>query len=257
MEPLTPSTTSVDVEKVWKGDETEKVTVDLLADGEKVADVELSDKNNWKHTFTELPVVHDIKDEKAIEYTVEEVAVDGYETAITGDAKDGFTITNTQVGKTEVSGIKTWKDDGADDRPESITVKLFANDEEKPSREVAVTAENNWKYSFTDLPKYDENGKEITYTVKEEPVDGYQSIVDGYDITNVKRPTTPTNSGQPENSNDSDDQGELSSSSENEKVESVNKLPQTGEEWLRYIMFFGVALMSVGGILIFSKRKKA
>ncbi|RFA32864.1 hypothetical protein CAI16_16645, partial [Virgibacillus dokdonensis] len=56
-------TTSVDVEKMWKGDETEKVTVNLLADGEKVADVELSDKNNWKHTFTELPVVHDIKDE--------------------------------------------------------------------------------------------------------------------------------------------------------------------------------------------------
>ena len=38
-------------------------------------------------------------------------------------------------------------------------------------------------YSFTDLPKYDLNdGHVYDYTVSEEPVEGYTSQVNGYDI---------------------------------------------------------------------------
>src|SRR5699024_10468753 len=50
-----------------------------------------------------------------------------------------------------------------------------------------VTAEDNWSYSFTDLPKY-EDGVEIIYTVTENTVEGYTPEIDGYDITNYYTP---------------------------------------------------------------------
>ena len=63
-----------------------------MADGEEVDSVKLSEKNDWEATFTDLPVY---ADGEAITYTVEEVEVEGYEAEITGDAENGFTITNT------------------------------------------------------------------------------------------------------------------------------------------------------------------
>ncbi len=38
----------------------------------------------------------------AITYTVKEVAIEGYESKIEGNAKDGFVITNKNLAKTEV-----------------------------------------------------------------------------------------------------------------------------------------------------------
>ncbi|MBJ8009987.1 Cna B-type domain-containing protein, partial [Bacillus cereus] len=49
-----------------------------------------------------------------------------------------------------------------------------------------VSAASEWKYAFTDLAAYDENGVAYKYEVKEQPVDGYQSKVKGNDITNTK-----------------------------------------------------------------------
>ncbi|WP_155727906.1 Cna B-type domain-containing protein, partial [Bacillus mycoides] len=45
---------------------------------------------------------------------------------------------------------------------------------------------SEWKYAFTDLAAYDAEGKAYKYEVKEQAVDGYQSEVKGYDITNTK-----------------------------------------------------------------------
>src|SRR5699024_8721122 len=74
-----PGKTKVDVEKVWKGKKQDKVTIKLLANGKEVDSIELSKENDWKHTFKDLPVVEDIEDEEVIEYTVEEVGIEGYE----------------------------------------------------------------------------------------------------------------------------------------------------------------------------------
>ncbi|WP_206776773.1 Cna B-type domain-containing protein, partial [Bacillus cereus group sp. N18] len=49
-----------------------------------------------------------------------------------------------------------------------------------------VTAATNWKYTFEKLQAYDANGVAYKYEVKEQPVAGYQSDVNGYDITNTK-----------------------------------------------------------------------
>ncbi len=37
-----------------------------------------------------------------ITYTVKEVAIEGYESKVEGNAKDGFVITNKNIAKTEV-----------------------------------------------------------------------------------------------------------------------------------------------------------
>ena len=50
-----------------------------------------------------------------------------------------------------------------------------------------MTADDNWAYSWTDLPKYSNDGmSEYTYAVDEEPVAGYNKTVEGFNITNTK-----------------------------------------------------------------------
>ena len=107
---------------------------------------------------------------------------------MTGDEKTGYTVTNIHAPETtQIEGTKTWSDGGNQDgtRPSSITVNLLANGEKKASQE--VTADNGWKYTFTNLPKY-AAGSKIVYTVNEEKVEGYTATVSGYDITNTYKP---------------------------------------------------------------------
>ncbi|MGO3264929.1 MAG: collagen-binding domain-containing protein, partial [Lactococcus lactis] len=122
-------TTEISVEKKWIGTEGENITVNLLANGEKIKDVVLSSANNWKHTFTDLPTVNDVTDEEAINYTVEEVEIEGYESSIAGSAALGFVITNTEdtpltpiePAKTSVDVEKKW----IGTEGENITVNLL------------------------------------------------------------------------------------------------------------------------------------
>lgn len=95
--------TKIDVEKVWKDwDDCDNVrpaeiVVSLKADGVVIQKVTLSERNGWKYSFEDLPVF-----DKAhrIIYTVFEETIeltnlkDLYDVVITGDAKEGFTITN-------------------------------------------------------------------------------------------------------------------------------------------------------------------
>ncbi|WP_460228485.1 Cna B-type domain-containing protein, partial [Bacillus cereus] len=69
-------------------------------------------------------------------------------------------------------------------RPEMIKVDLLQNGKVIDTKEVSEATE--WKYAFTDLVAYDAEGKAYKYEVKEQPVDGYQTEVNGYDITNTK-----------------------------------------------------------------------
>src|SRR5699024_8802434 len=151
----------------------------------KVADVEVNEDTDWEYAFTDLDKYDESGEE--ITYTIEEVEVEGYDTNIEA-TEDGFDITNLRVGETEVTGTKTWLDDDSEDRPESITVYLLANDEEVA--DVDVTAESEWEYAFTELPKYDDQGVEISYEVEEEDVAGYEKSIDGNDITNLRVGTT-------------------------------------------------------------------
>lgn len=116
---------------------------------------------------------------------------------VSADSFDSKGTTATITDKkavTTVSGTKTWKDNDDQDgkRPDSIKVNLLANGKVVQSK--TVTASDNWKYSFTNLPEF-ENGKKISYTVTEDQVKDYSTTVDGYNVTNNHTPATVKVSG--------------------------------------------------------------
>ena len=189
----TPAQTSVTVTKSWKdnddqdGIRPEDITVKLLANGaETDKTLVLNEGNNWTGSFTEL-------DKYAggveIAYSVAEVTVSGYTTAIAGDQATGYTITNTHTPEVvTVSGSKTWVDNNNQDgkRPESITINLLADGE--VINTIEVTEKTEWTWSFENLPKYKDHGTAIVYTVTEGAVDEYTTEINGYDVTNTHAP---------------------------------------------------------------------
>ena len=226
----TPGKTSATVTKIWNdaenqdGKRPESITVSLLADGKETGKtVTLSVENNWKQTISDLP---EKADGKAIEYTwTEETLPEGYE--LTDNSKNGTvtTLTNTYAPETtSISGTKTWDDADNQDgkRPESIIVNLLANGEIAASQTVKADEAGNWTYTFKDLPKY-ANGKEITYTVTEEAVEGYETSVDGFNITNTYTTETTEVKGS-KTWNDADNQ-------DGKRPESITvRLLANGEE---------------------------
>lgn len=95
----------------------------------------------------------------------------------------------------DITITKQWQD--ADDqdglRPTQVTVNILA-DGEVIDRPVTVTAAEGWTKTVTDLPKY-QDGREIVYTIKEPPVPGYESKVEGYSIINIHTPEVTTVTG--------------------------------------------------------------
>ena len=91
-------TVNIDVSKIWKdggnyaGLRPDEITVELWANGAKTAKtLTLKASENWRGAFTGLEMEQNGRE---IAYTVQEVAVNGYQAAYAGDASRGFTITN-------------------------------------------------------------------------------------------------------------------------------------------------------------------
>lgn len=84
---------------------------------------------------------------------------------------------------------KVWDDMGNRDgnRPNMVIVNLLA-DGGKVAQAV-LNAGNGWSYTFTDLPSH-AGGREIVYTVTEDPVPLYTTSIDGFVITNHYTPAT-------------------------------------------------------------------
>ncbi|PFV02793.1 cell wall anchor protein, partial [Bacillus cereus] len=173
--------TKVEGTKTWKDDNAKDrpstIKVDLLQNGKVIDTKEVSKATNWKYTFEKLQAYD--ANGAAYKYEVKEQAVPGYESEV-----KGYDITNTKVGETKVEGTKTWKDDNATDRPEMIKVDLLQNGTVIATQEVSKATD--WKYEFKDLAAYDANGVAYKYEVKEQAVSGYESEVNGTNITNTK-----------------------------------------------------------------------
>src|SRR5699024_5362692 len=175
----------IEITKTWLDDNSKErpkeIKVDLFrsivgGDKEKVDSYTLTAKDDWKLTVKDLPSFD--KDGKAYAYEIFEEEIDGYETTI-----NGFDITNLRIGSKDVSGMKTWKGDKKSDRPDAITVERLQAGEVLARKE--VTKQDDWKFVFKDLPKYDDEGKVITYTVDEQPIVGYDTSIKGFNITNT------------------------------------------------------------------------
>ena len=172
---------SVPVTKVWVGPQASSAKVTLLADGVEKDSVTLNAANGWAHTFTNLDKYNNGTE---IVYTVTEDPIANYDSVVTGNAANGFTVTNTNTEKTAVDVTKTWVGTPA----ASVTIKLFADGIEKET--VTLTAADNWTHTFANLDKYAADGHEIVYTVDETPVTDYTKAIsgdaaNGFTITNT------------------------------------------------------------------------
>ena len=181
---------SIPVKKVWENPKIphpEEVTINLKNGGAVIDSITLSEGNDWEGAFSNLPR-RDASGAE-IEYTVAEDAVEGYSSAITGDAQGGFTVTNTSTATVNVPVEKKWVGPAAD----KATVRLLAGGQDA-GKSVELTEANGWKASFEGLPKYDASGAEIAYTVEEGAVEGYDSAVtgdaqSGFTVTNTSTAT--------------------------------------------------------------------
>lgn len=117
------------------------------------------------------------------------------------DEKALITFTNSKPApKADAVDIKVekyWNDEGNfAKRPSEITVRLYQSTSDKEEGDMIATAKldesGEWKTTFKDMDRYPVNSTTpYIYTVKEDPVAGYESVVtkdettDKYTITNT------------------------------------------------------------------------
>lgn len=187
--------TNVVVNKYWEdaanqdGVRPDSVAVTLSGSDGKTYKATLTKDTGFSKTFENLPVF--FNNGTKITYTVTEDAVNGYAGKITTD-DTGYilSITNTHTLETIRKTVtKTW-DDGNDRdgiRPTNVKIELYGTDGTR--RTQYLTQDNHWSYSFENLPKYQNKGTIILYTIKEEAVDGYTqksvTTTAGFDLTNT------------------------------------------------------------------------
>ena len=192
-------TVNLTINKQWVGNKVpagvDSVKFNIYKGSTALNEVEeVKASEGWTTTVKGLPRY---KDGKAINYTVKEVAGVNYELK---DSKKPVTdnkgnITFTEINKnTEKINFKVIKEWG--NTPSELQfdtyVQLYKNDK-KEREQVKLTANDKWETSFEGLPKYDEDGKEITYTVKEVNKNGNEEAsekitLQGYDYS-VKHDT--------------------------------------------------------------------
>ena len=191
----TPETADITVVKAWEdnddqdGKRPESVEFQLKADGENYGDpvtLTEAEDGSWTYTFEDLDVYADGEE---IIYTVEETSVPANYTKVTSEANpngvgnkaNNYTVTNAHTPETaDVTVTKVWDDEDNYEgfRPDSVSIKLYANGEEVGTAVVAPVEDKNtedtWTYTFEDLDVY-AGGEEIDYTIEEIEVPHYES----------------------------------------------------------------------------------
>ena len=160
------------------------------------------DADTWTYTFADLPIAD--KDGHPYIYRVAETVPEGY--IRSDDPQGDRTLANTLYAQIDIPVTKTWVDnsDGWGKRPESVTIALYRQSD-LTARELVHTltlkadggfleqvwnaltgrTDDDWTYTFTALPKYDEYGALYTYTIEETLPSGYEDLYDvAYDQGN-------------------------------------------------------------------------
>ena len=149
--------------------------------------------NNYKLDETEHAVVVTYDADQQLYH----VTIDG---EATGSKASPKVIANEKdIHYIDLEASKVWDDqDNVEGlRPESIEFQLYKNGKAE-GKPVALSAGNDWKVTFNNLPDKDKDGKVITYTVKEVKVPTHYTtdsqeaqFVDGKaTITNKRTPET-------------------------------------------------------------------
>lgn len=194
-------TFSIPVTKTWEdngnqdGVRPSAIHVTLMGSDGNVYEANLTAAGKWKYEFKDLPRYW--MEGVAIDYTLNEEAVNGYTYKIEGDADTGFTVTNEHISAvTNVVVNKYWEDAANQDgvRPDSVAVTLSGSDGK--TYKATLTKDTGFSKTFENLPVFFNNGTKITYTITEDAVNGYTGKITtddtGYilSITNMHAPET-------------------------------------------------------------------
>ena len=110
------------------------------------------------------------------------------------DESNTVTVRTTKI---DMPFEKIWDEYMADSgrRPASIVVHLLANGKRVEGKSMTITEGVDWKGVFKSLPRFDDSGKDIEYTLEEEPVEYYYADMEWVDATyrvvNHTRPWIP------------------------------------------------------------------
>ena len=172
--------TSVSGTKTWidpEGTVHPDITIVLKRDGVEADRVTLGN-GETTYSFDDLDVY--AADGHVYEYTVEENSVEGYTSQV-----NGYDIVNTVEQKYfDIRGMKIWENVPEGETLPEITVILYKNGVEIDR--AVVSEATYWEYAFEGMEQYDlTTGQENVYTVDEVPVEGYETEINGYDITNT------------------------------------------------------------------------
>ena len=112
-------------------------------------------------------------------------------------------VTNKKKGDPQPETVafsveKKWVVDAANPAtiPATIEVYLKKNGVKDPAQKLELSATNNWKASFSNLPKKDAQGTAINYGIEEVTVEGFNvgiagDTANGFTVTNSQKPTVP------------------------------------------------------------------
>ena len=122
--------------------------------------------------------------------------------ALEVDLTNGPSFTNVLRDKIKINVKKVWEDDGAADRPTSVTVQLYCNGEVVSDSDKVLNASNNWSAAWDELPLSGiVNGETVQYVydVKEVSIPGYiadYEIINDNKVTGVWIPATSIEEGE-------------------------------------------------------------
>lgn len=177
----------IPIKKVWENPKIphpNKVKVNLKNGDTVIDSITLSESNDWKGVFSNLPQ-RDASG-SVIAYTVAEDAVDGYSSKVSGDAEHGFTVTNTaRPGELDVSKAVAAREGLAVDADKTFEFAVEATD--AAGRGVSgAYGDATFEGGKATLKLKDGQTARITglpagtaYTVTERAADGYKAAVNG------------------------------------------------------------------------------
>ena len=173
--------THVTAKKIWDDNDGKvgvrtSVTFELYKDGKPTGITQIAsdaEDVNWTVTFQNLQK-YDV-DGREIEYTVVEITqLSNYDEPIYGEEGNILTVKNkidyTTFTK-DVTVTKIWVDP-VDVEHKDITINLYQSGKDEIFR-TAILEKGKTSYTFTELPKYDADGNEYTYTAQECELAGY------------------------------------------------------------------------------------
>ncbi|MBO5390063.1 MAG: Cna B-type domain-containing protein, partial [Lachnospiraceae bacterium] len=188
-------TTTVEVQKVWEDFDNlyqkrpDGVNVQLKRNNVNIGSaITLDESNNWTYTFENLLELDSNGDSYV--YSVEEVNVPtDYNCTYTGTMSSGLKVINTiDEVKVDIDVTKIWNDfyNKNNKRPSKIVLTLIGDEGKSTEliQDIELTGRTStWKTTVS-VPKYNNDGEEFTWTIKEETVpDGYTCNISGDSTT--------------------------------------------------------------------------